>query len=158
MEKQARVLQLIHAYRVRGHLVAELDPLDSKRTPHSDLDPATYGLTLWDLDREFITNGLSGQDKATLREILEVLRDTYCNNIGVEYMYIADPERKEWLQNRMESARNYPGPRRARARGASSRSSSRPRASSGSCTRSTSATSASRSRAARPSSRSSTAS
>jgi 2-oxoglutarate decarboxylase len=108
VEKQARVLQLIHAYRVRGHLVADLDPLDSKRTPHRDLDPATYGLTVWDLDREFITNGLSGQDKATLREILEVLRDTYCGNIGVEYMYIADPERKDWLQERMESTRNYP--------------------------------------------------
>ncbi len=108
VEKQARVLQLIHAYRVRGHLVADLDPLDSKRTPHRDLDPATYGLTLWDLDREFITSGLSGQDKATLREILEVLRETYCGTIGVEYMYIADPERKDWLQNRMESTRNYP--------------------------------------------------
>ena len=108
VEKQAKVLALIHNYRVRGHLVADLDPLDSKRAPHKDLDPATYGLTLWDLDREFITNGLSGQDKASLREILEVLRDTYCNTIGVEYMYIADPERKEWLQTRMESARNYP--------------------------------------------------
>jgi 2-oxoglutarate dehydrogenase E1 component len=106
IEKQARVLQLIHAYRVRGHLVADLDPLDSTRAPHKDLDPATYGLTLWDLDREFITNGLSGRDRATLREILEVLRDTYCGTIGVEYMYIADPERKEWLQERMESARN----------------------------------------------------
>jgi 2-oxoglutarate dehydrogenase E1 component len=108
VEKQAKVLQLIHNYRVRGHLVTDLDPLDSKRAPHKDLDPATYGLTLWDLDREFITNGLSGKDKATLREILEVLRDTYCGTIGVEYMYIADPERKEWLQQRMESTRNYP--------------------------------------------------
>jgi 2-oxoglutarate dehydrogenase E1 component len=106
VEKQARVLQLIHAYRVRGHLVADLDPLDSTRAPHKDLDPQTYGLTLWDLDREFITNGLSGRDRATLREILEVLRDTYCGTIGVEYMYIADPERKEWLQDRMESTRN----------------------------------------------------
>jgi 2-oxoglutarate dehydrogenase E1 component len=108
VEKQARVLQLIHAFRVRGHLVSDLDPLDSKRSPHPDLDPATYGLTIWDLDREFITNGLSGKDRASLREILEVLRDTYCGTIGVEYMYIADPERKEWLQDRMESTRNYP--------------------------------------------------
>ncbi len=106
VEKQARVLQLIHNYRVRGHLVADLDPLDSTRAPHKDLDPQTYGLTLWDLDREFITNGLSGRDRSTLREILEVLRDTYCGMIGVEYMYIADPERKEWLQDRMESTRN----------------------------------------------------
>ena len=116
IEKQASVLQLIHAYRVRGHLVADLDPLDSKRAPHKDLDPATYGLTLWDLDREFITNGLSGKDKATLREILEVLRDTYCGTIGVEYMYIADPERKEWLQDRMESTRNQPALDTAAAR------------------------------------------
>ncbi|HJS57620.1 MAG TPA: multifunctional oxoglutarate decarboxylase/oxoglutarate dehydrogenase thiamine pyrophosphate-binding subunit/dihydrolipoyllysine-residue succinyltransferase subunit [Vicinamibacteria bacterium] len=106
IEKQARVLQLIHNYRVRGHLVSDLDPLDSKRAPHKDLDPATYGLTMWDLDREFITNGLSGRDRATLREILETLRETYCGTLGIEYMYIADPERKEWLQERMESARN----------------------------------------------------
>ena len=108
VEKQTKVLQLIHNYRVRGHLVADLDPLDRHREPHRDLDPATYGLTLWDLDREFMTGGLSGEDRATLREILDILRETYCGTIGVEYMYIADPERKEWLQHRMESARNYP--------------------------------------------------
>jgi len=108
VEKQTKVLQLIHNYRVRGHLVADLDPLDRHRAPHRDLDPATYGLTLWDLDREFMTGGLSGEDRANLREILDILRETYCGTIGVEYMYIADPERKEWLQHRMESARNYP--------------------------------------------------
>jgi len=108
VEKQTKVLQLIHNYRVRGHLVADLDPLDRARAPHRDLDPATYGLTLWDLDREFLTGGLSGEDKATLREILDTLRETYCGTIGVEYMYIADPERKDWLQHRMESSRNYP--------------------------------------------------
>jgi 2-oxoglutarate decarboxylase len=108
VEKQTKVLQLIHNYRVRGHLVADLDPLDRARAPHRDLDPATYGLTLWDLDREFLTGGLSGEDKTTLREILDILRETYCGTIGVEYMYIADPERKEWLQHRMESSRNYP--------------------------------------------------
>jgi 2-oxoglutarate dehydrogenase E1 component len=106
IEKQARVLQLINAYRVRGHLVADLDPLDSTRAPHKDLDPATYGLTIWDLDREFITNGLAGTERMTLREILEVLRDTYCATIGAEYMFIADRERKAWLQVRMESSRN----------------------------------------------------
>ena len=108
VEKQTKVLQLIHNWRVRGHLVADLDPLDSRRAPHRDLDPATYGLTLWDLDREFLTGGLSGRERATLREILDVLRETYSGTIGAEYMYIADPERKEWLQHRMESARNYP--------------------------------------------------
>jgi 2-oxoglutarate dehydrogenase E1 component len=108
VEKQTRVLQLIHNYRVRGHLVADLDPLDRARAPYRDLDPATYALTLWDLDREFLTGGLSGEDKGTLRETLDTLRETYCGTIGVEYMYIADPERKDWLQHRMESTRNYP--------------------------------------------------
>jgi 2-oxoglutarate dehydrogenase E1 component len=108
IEKQTKVLQLIHNYRVRGHLVADLDPLDSTRAPHRDLDPASYDLTLWDLDREFLTGSLSGEERATLREILDTLRETYCGTIGVEYMYIADPERKEWLRRRMEVARNYP--------------------------------------------------
>ena len=93
---------------MRGHLVADLDPLDSTRAPHRDLDPASYGLTLWDLDREFLTGSLSGEERATLREILDTLRETYCGTIGVEYMYIANPERKEWLRHRMEVARNYP--------------------------------------------------
>ncbi len=108
IEKQTKVLQLIHNFRVRGHLVADLDPLDSTRAPHRDLDPASYGLTLWDLDREFLTGNLSGAERATLREILDTLRETYCGAIGVEYMYIANPERKEWLRHRMEVARNYP--------------------------------------------------
>jgi 2-oxoglutarate dehydrogenase E1 component len=86
--------------------VADLDPLDATRAPHKDLDPATYGLTIWDLDRAFITNGLAGTDRLTLREILEILRDTYCATTGVEYMFIADRERKAWLQVRMESCRN----------------------------------------------------
>ena len=107
VEKQARVLQLINAYRVRGHLVADLNPLGSDSVPyHPDLDPATYGFTLWDLDRPFITNGLGGSDKATLREILEVLRQTYCGKIGAEFMYNPDPAQKQWLIDRMESTRN----------------------------------------------------
>ena len=98
VEKQARVLQLINAYRVRGHLVADLNPLGSDSVPyHPDLDPATYGFTLWDLDRPFITNGLGGRDRATLREILEVLRQTYCGKIGAEFMYNPDPAQKQWL-------------------------------------------------------------
>jgi 2-oxoglutarate decarboxylase len=107
VEKQARVLQLINAYRVRGHLVADLNPLGSDAVPyHPDLDPATYGFTLWDLDRPFITNGLGGRDRATLREILEVLRQTYCGKIGAEFMYNQDPAQKQWLIDRMESTRN----------------------------------------------------
>ena len=106
VEKQARVLQLIHAFRVRGHLIAQFDPLGAKRPPVKDLDPAAYGLTLWDLDREFFTNGALGKEKATLREILDVMRETYCNTVTSEYMFIAAPGQKEWLQNRQETSRN----------------------------------------------------
>ncbi|MFI5414012.1 MAG: thiamine pyrophosphate-dependent enzyme, partial [Candidatus Lutacidiplasmatales archaeon] len=73
---------------------------------HPELDPATFGFTLWDLDREFITNGLGGTDHATLREILEVLRQTYCGKVGAEFMNIQDPAQKAWLMERMESCRN----------------------------------------------------
>jgi len=106
VEKQARVLQLIHAFRVRGHLLAQFDPLGAKRPPVKDLDPGGYGLTLWDLDREFFTNGALGKEKATLREIIDVMRETYCNTVTSEYMFIAAPGQKEWLQNRQETTRN----------------------------------------------------
>ena len=107
LSRQAAVLQLINAYRVRGHLIADLDPLGSKRTYHPELDPASYGLTIWDRDRQFITGTLmNGQATATLREILERLRQTYCGRIGCEYMNIQHPEQKEWLQQRMEPAAN----------------------------------------------------
>ncbi|HXF99929.1 MAG TPA: multifunctional oxoglutarate decarboxylase/oxoglutarate dehydrogenase thiamine pyrophosphate-binding subunit/dihydrolipoyllysine-residue succinyltransferase subunit, partial [Bacteroidota bacterium] len=106
IEKQARVLQLINAYRVRGHLIAHLDPLVNKPGHHVELDPAFYGLTIWDLDREFITGGLGGKPRATLREILDILRETYCGTIGVEYMNIQDTAQKQWLQERMEPVRN----------------------------------------------------
>jgi 2-oxoglutarate decarboxylase len=106
VEKQARVLQLIHAFRVRGHLLAQFDPLGAKRPPVKDLDPGGYGLTLWDLDREFFTNGALGKEKATLREIIDVMRETYCNTVTSEYMFIAAPGQKEWLQNHQEMTRN----------------------------------------------------
>jgi 2-oxoglutarate dehydrogenase E1 component len=106
-EKQARILPLINFYRVRGHLIADLDPLGADAVHyHPELDPATFGYTLWDLDREFITNGLGGTDHATLREILEVLRQTYCGKVGAEFMNIQDPVQKAWLMERMESCRN----------------------------------------------------
>ncbi|MEO8166981.1 MAG: 2-oxo acid dehydrogenase subunit E2, partial [bacterium] len=106
IEKQARVLQLINAYRVRGHLIAHLDPLANEPHHHPELDPASYGLTIWDLEREFITGGLAVDPRATLREILDILRETYCGTIGVEYMNIQDPAQKQWLQERMEPRRN----------------------------------------------------
>src|SRR3984885_10710640 len=109
--KEAAVLQLINAYRVRGHLIADFDPLGSEPVYHSELDPATYGLTIWDLDREFLTGTLMSEDDqpqkmATLREILETLRQTYCGKIGCEYMNIQIPEQKRWLQLRMEPTGN----------------------------------------------------
>lgn len=108
IEKQARVLQLINLYRVRGHLVASLDPLGSHCPYHAELDPASYKFTLWDLDREFITGGFGGEKTATLRQIIDALQKTYCNKIGVEYMHIQNPEEKFWLQSKMEPVKNTP--------------------------------------------------
>ncbi len=108
IEKQARVLQLINLYRVRGHLIANLDPLGSKTTYHPELDPATYKFTLWDLDRKFITGGFSGMNNTTLREILQWLQKTYCDKIGAEYMHIQNPVEKAWLQSKMEPVQNVP--------------------------------------------------
>jgi len=107
--KEAAVLQLINAYRVRGHLIANLDPLGSEPGYHPELDPITYGLTIWDLDRKFLTGSLAdamGQEApqpvATLREILETLRRAYCGKVGCEYMNIQHPEQKRWLQLHLE--------------------------------------------------------
>ncbi len=112
--KEAGILQMINAYRVRGHLIADLDPLGTEPHYHPELDPETYGLTIWDFDREFLTGSLgeaigegSPKPVATLREILETLRDTYCGKIGCEYMNIQVPEQKLWLQRRMEPEGNH---------------------------------------------------
>jgi 2-oxoglutarate decarboxylase len=103
LRKQMHVQTLINMYRVRGHLIADLDPLRVEEPAmHAELDPATYGLTIWDLDREFLCDGLAGQDKLPLSQILHVLRDAYCRTIGVEYMHIQEPEQKRWIQERME--------------------------------------------------------
>ena len=102
IEKQAHVLQLINIYRVRGHLIANLNPMSTEAPSHQELDPERYGLTVWDFDREFIADGLGGKARATLREILDVLREAYCQTIGVEYMHIQEPEQKKWIQQRVE--------------------------------------------------------
>ncbi len=101
--KQARVLELIHAYRVRGHLMADTDPLEYRQRSHPDLDIGNHGLTLWDLDREFATGSFGG-DKPfmKLRDILKVLRDSYCRTVGIEYMHIQDPDERRWIQTRIE--------------------------------------------------------
>src|SRR5690606_11642260 len=87
----------------RGHLMADLDPLRWREpNMHTELDPLTYGLTIWDLEREYLTGGLAGREKLTLRQILKVLRDAYCRTLGIEYMHIQDPEQKAWIQEQVE--------------------------------------------------------
>ncbi len=102
IRKQAGVLQLIRAYRVRGHLQADINPLGYKWTYHPELDPLVYGLTIWDLDRKFITGGLGGKDLLPLRESLGALRRSYTRKIGVEYMHISQFDERQWIQDRIE--------------------------------------------------------
>ncbi len=109
VSKTARVQQLIHAYRVRGHLMADIDPLEYTQRSHPDLDIASHGLTLWDLDREFATGGFGGRPFMKLRDILGVLRDSYCRTIGIEYMHIQSPEQRAWIQYRIERRYSAPG-------------------------------------------------
>ncbi|HXW33361.1 MAG TPA: multifunctional oxoglutarate decarboxylase/oxoglutarate dehydrogenase thiamine pyrophosphate-binding subunit/dihydrolipoyllysine-residue succinyltransferase subunit, partial [Acidimicrobiales bacterium] len=101
--KQVRVQSLVNMYRVRGHLIADLDPLSAEPPPlHPELDPSTYDLTLWDLDREWVVDGLAGRDTMTLGAALDVLRDAYCRTLGIEYMHIQDPDQKRWIQQHVE--------------------------------------------------------
>ncbi|MFD4367862.1 multifunctional oxoglutarate decarboxylase/oxoglutarate dehydrogenase thiamine pyrophosphate-binding subunit/dihydrolipoyllysine-residue succinyltransferase subunit [Rhodococcus sp. NPDC058521] len=106
VDKSTRVLELIAAYRNRGHLMADTDPLQfvkDKFRSHPDLDVTTHDLTLWDLDREFKVGGFHGQEKMKLRDVLSVLRDAYCRHVGVEYTHILEPEQQQWLQDRVEA-------------------------------------------------------
>ena len=102
VDRSARVTELIHAYRVRGHLMADTNPLEVTQRKHPDLDINQHGLTLWDLEREFPTGGFGGKRQMKLRDILGVLRDSYCRTVGSEYMHIQDPEERRWLQARIE--------------------------------------------------------
>jgi len=105
LEKQMKVDRLIAMHRQRGHLIADLDPLSAEEPEmFTELDPATYGLTIWDLDREFLTSGVGGKDRLPLGEILHIMRDAYCRTIGIEYMHIQDPEEKRWVQEQVEGA------------------------------------------------------
>ncbi len=106
--RQAKVLQFINFNRVRGHLIADINPLSSKSSYHPELDPSTFNFTVWDLDREFITGGFAGLKTAKLRDIINILQKTYCDKIGVEFMHIQNPAEKVWLQEKMESTRNVP--------------------------------------------------
>ncbi|MCU1598396.1 MAG: multifunctional oxoglutarate decarboxylase/oxoglutarate dehydrogenase thiamine [Glaciihabitans sp.] len=100
--KTARVQELINSFRVRGHLMADIDPLEYRQRSHPDLDIASHGLTFWDLDREFVTGGFGSKKVALLRDILGTLRDAYCRTIGIEYMHIQDPVQRKWIQDHVE--------------------------------------------------------
>ena len=102
VNKTARVQNLINSYRTFGHLMADIDPLEYQQRSHPDLDVVTHGLTLWDLDREFATGGFGGRTSAKLRNVLGILRDSYCRSIGIEYMYIDSPEERKWIQDQVE--------------------------------------------------------
>ncbi|WP_066468786.1 multifunctional oxoglutarate decarboxylase/oxoglutarate dehydrogenase thiamine pyrophosphate-binding subunit/dihydrolipoyllysine-residue succinyltransferase subunit [Skermania piniformis] len=105
VDKSSRVLEIIEAYRNRGHLMADTDPLrlvKDKFRSHPDLDVTKHGLTLWDLDREFNVGGFHGQERMKLRDVLSILRDAYCRHVGVEYMHILSPRQLRWLQDRVE--------------------------------------------------------
>ncbi|HVQ99642.1 MAG TPA: multifunctional oxoglutarate decarboxylase/oxoglutarate dehydrogenase thiamine pyrophosphate-binding subunit/dihydrolipoyllysine-residue succinyltransferase subunit, partial [Mycobacterium sp.] len=111
VDKNARVIELIAAYRNRGHLMADIDPLqldNSRFRSHPDLDVLTHGLTLWDLEREFKVDGFAGAEYKKLRDVLSVLRDAYCRHVGVEYTHILEPEQQEWLQDRLELKHDKP--------------------------------------------------
>ncbi|MEO6123168.1 MAG: 2-oxo acid dehydrogenase subunit E2 [Ilumatobacteraceae bacterium] len=103
LHKQMQVANVIRVHRVRGHLIADLDPLQWKQPMMpKELDPATYGLTIWDLDREFLTGGVGGVEKQKLGSLLGVLRDAYCRTIGIEYMHIQDTDEQRWVQSQVE--------------------------------------------------------
>ncbi|REJ06563.1 multifunctional oxoglutarate decarboxylase/oxoglutarate dehydrogenase thiamine pyrophosphate-binding subunit/dihydrolipoyllysine-residue succinyltransferase subunit [Microbacterium bovistercoris] len=109
VDKQARVQELINSFRVRGHLMADIDPLEYVQRTHPDLEIENHGLTFWDLDREFVTGGFGGKRQMKLRDILGVLRDSYCRTVGIEYMHIQDPEQRRWFQEKLEVKYVKPG-------------------------------------------------
>ena len=98
-----RAIMMIRAYRIRGHLKANLDPLGLvKQNEHTELKPETYGFNSEDMDRQIFLDNVLGLEFATLKEILEILNRTYCSTVGIEFMHISDPEEKSWLQKRIE--------------------------------------------------------
>jgi 2-oxoglutarate dehydrogenase E1 component len=109
IDKTARVQELINSFRVRGHLMADIDPLEYVQRSHPDLDIESHGLTFWDLDREFVTGGFGDTRTALLRDILGILRDSYCRTIGIEYMHIQDPVQRKWIQQQVERKYEKPG-------------------------------------------------
>lgn len=100
--KNTRIQEYINAFRVRGHLIADVDPLEYVQRWHPDLDIRSYGLSLWDLDRTFKTGGFGGRSKAKFRNVLGILRDSYCRTVGIEYMHIHNPSERTWFQEKLE--------------------------------------------------------
>lgn len=101
-DKQTKVWSMINAYRTRGCRLADLDPLEYKPDLHASLDPATYGFTIWDLDRKFLSGDMTDQERMPLRDILKILRRSYCRRWSVEFMHIVDRKRKLWVRHRVE--------------------------------------------------------
>ncbi|MFD0978138.1 2-oxoglutarate dehydrogenase E1 component [Tropicimonas aquimaris] len=98
-----RALMLIRAYRIRGHLVADLDPLGMRdQTPHPELDPASYGFSEADMDRPIFIDNVLGLQMASMRQILDIVKRTYCGTFALQYMHISDPEQAAWLKERIE--------------------------------------------------------
>jgi 2-oxoglutarate dehydrogenase E1 component len=98
-----RALMLIRAFRMRGHMIANLDPLDlNEKEPHPELRPDSYGFSTEDYDREIFIDGVLGLETATLREILHILQRTYCSTFGVQFTHVSDPDEKRWIQERIE--------------------------------------------------------
>ena len=98
-----RALMIIRAYRIRGHLAADLDPLGMREaTHHPELDPASYGFTEADMDRPIFIDNVLGLQIASMRQILEIVKRTYCGTFALQYMHISDPEQAAWLKERIE--------------------------------------------------------
>lgn len=108
--KVSRTTELIHAYRSRGHLAADTDPLSYRVRRHPDLELSRYGLTVWDLDRTFPTGGFGGTSQMMLRDLLQRLRNTYTRSTGIEYMHIQDPAQRLWVQEQVEAPYQKPSP------------------------------------------------
>src|SRR5262249_27443437 len=106
--QQTLIIQLINSYRRLGHFQCRLDPLSPAPQPIPQLDISQFGFTPADLDRTFDTSFFLGLQQGTLRQLIDALKETYCRTIGVEYMHIADPNIREWLQNKMEPRHNMP--------------------------------------------------
>src|SRR5699024_6199877 len=102
VNKTARVIELLDAYRTRGHLMPNIDPLVYRQRSPPALDINQHGLTLWDLEREFPTGGFGAKAMMPFRSILGLLRESYCRTIGFEYMHIADPVQRRWFQSKIE--------------------------------------------------------